>query len=112
MKQVTLFSHLLLETKNAASTIKMNSFDVDFISIVGLLVFFLQILFMKVCWFLQISSLILHHKIKPQRGRKRTEESGIKARPKYQHPSDVHVHHTDVIENPHTSVYNKYTGVK
>lgn len=40
MKQVTLFSHLLLETKNAASTIKMNSFDVDFISIVGLLVFF------------------------------------------------------------------------
>lgn len=48
MKQVTLFSHLLLETKNAASTIKMNSFDVDFISIVGLLGFILQILFMKV----------------------------------------------------------------
>lgn len=40
MKQVTLFSHLLLETKNAASTIKMNSFDVDFINIVGLLFFF------------------------------------------------------------------------
>lgn len=40
MKQVTLFSHLLLETKNEASTIKMNSFDVDFISIVGLLFFF------------------------------------------------------------------------
>lgn len=40
MKQVTLFSHLLLETKNAASTIKTNSFDVDFISIVGLLFFF------------------------------------------------------------------------
>lgn len=47
MKQGTLFSHLLLETKNAASTIKMNSFDVDFISIVGLFSF-LQILFMKV----------------------------------------------------------------